>query len=184
MPAHLLDEAEFKKLLRHTRLEPVNFAFGLGKMPDEHVLVFHRKKDGESLFKALRRETDGITKGTWGVAESDNESLILRTAKPLVGLEQSLRLYLKFKGIKLKPVIHEAAPAGKDASTGGPDDVDERSQLVDRLKKLTARCQAAIKADPARAGELKKMLLESKAQLDRDALDDVRASIIELGKRL
>lgn len=182
----LLDEAEFIKLLRKSKQEPINFTFGLGKSSEDNVLAFHRKKKGKSLFRMLKQEAKGITKGTWGTATSDPKSITLTIEKDIPAIYKSVKLFLKMKGIKLKPII--IGPDGKEVADDDTDDATLKTekngalknQLNAVLKKLVPTVQKVLKATPERKVELMKPLEAAKKAIEKEDFDTARNAVKDL----
>jgi hypothetical protein len=150
----LLDEKEFEVLLRICRRKRVYFAFGLGRKPEDHMLILHRKLKGKALFQALKRETDGIVKGTWGIVSTTPKKIIFKAEKQIPSLKMSIRRFLKTRGIELKPVLLDAKGGEVLDSV---DDVDAITRTVERgekKKKKVAKKPAAGRAkEDAEAGD-------------------------------
>ncbi len=182
----LLDDGEFTKLLRKSKQESVFFSFGLGKGPEHHALAFHRLKEGKALYTMLKKEAEGITKGTWGTVTSDAKTITLNIDKDIPGLQKNVKLFLKIKGLKLKPII--VGEDGKAMPDDGDDDVALekeanaalKKQLAAVLKKLGPVVQKSLKAQPKRKVELMTPLANAKKALDQEEFDEARKAVNEL----
>lgn len=105
MPENLPDDATIGKLIRQSKKAPINFAFGLGKGPKPLNLTVDKKKPGKSLFAALKKDGEDISKGAWGTLQLDGKEVTFTCEKPMPGLEKALKFCFKQKGLKFKPIV-------------------------------------------------------------------------------
>lgn len=186
----LLDEGEFTKLLRKSKREPINFTFGLGKSPENHVLAFHRRKEGKPLFMMLKKEAEGVIRGTWGTAESTAKTITLNIQKEIPAIFKNVKLFLKIKGLKLKPIIIDPEgneledEEGDDAALDKEANAALKRQLTTALKKLGPVVQKLLKATPDRKVELATPLADAKKALDQEDYDKARKAVLALGLAL
>jgi hypothetical protein len=105
--AKLPDDDRILKLIRQSKNEPVNFAFGLGKTPDKHILSLHKTKAGKSMSNDIKKQGEDIGKVAYGTLQLDGKDLTIKCEKEAAGLERAVKKYLKEKGLKFKADIGE-----------------------------------------------------------------------------
>lgn len=120
--------ALLKAGLLRTRRQPMNFAVGLGKQPDEHQLRLHATRAGRALAKEVKDDT-GLKLVTWGSTEPDAsrpDTLVLAIEdKALGGLQKKLQNWLKLQGMPIRKVAvklngHEVADDDPDEADSNP----------------------------------------------------------------
>ncbi len=161
----LFAQAQVEKGLRRARKKPVNFAFALGRKPEDSLLAIHVRKKPEQLAMLARKES-GSARGGFGTLSADGAKLAEFHCErdPPPGMRKHLRMLFRGWGLKTKVKIfgpdgefveagdeeddEDAAPA---AATDAPSADDAAlAGLRQRLQAVFADLKQLAKSDPAR----------------------------------
>lgn len=150
--------------------DPVHFAFGPGKTPEESLLALHPRRDGQMLFRALRRENHAI-RGSWGRLEMDGRVAMFRCEEaPIPGLRKRVRAFLRDRDFRYRVKVFgpegevvEPGDEEEDAQDlaaeqrqqGVQDDATLLAELRQRMQQMLPVLQEIAKAVPPRAAAIR-----------------------------
>ena len=152
------DLASLKSALQRTRRQPLNFAVGLGKAPEEHRLSLHATRAGRALAKEIKEAT-GLKQITWGTTEVDDsrkDTLVLALEdKALTGLAKKLAAWLKLHGLPVRKVAVKVGGVEQDESEGEDGEPPPGNAAPDpalaaldtAFKQMAARIKPLIEQD-------------------------------------
>lgn len=205
--------AQLKAGLLRVRRQPMNFAVGLGKLPEEHQLRLHATRAGRALAKEIKDATQ-LKQITWGTArmdESASNTLALSVEDRLLGgLKKKLEQWLKLQGMPVRKVAVLVDGREVEDDTGDADDSSKTgaakaaspttntttdanaattpdpllTRLKASLKLLVPAAQALIQSDPGTAAELKAALLACQRHLQAGDAGAAELAVKLLARRL
>lgn len=164
-PALFRQETVQRGLMR-ARRKPMNFAFSLGRSPDDHALALHSRKAPEQLMRLARKES-GTSRGGCGTMTAEGARLAEFHCDdtPVPGMRRALRILFKHWGLKTKVKIF--GPDGEINEPGDEEDEDdavavspaqdgaadaaELERLRTRLQELFPALKRIADTDPSRA---------------------------------
>ena len=189
-----MSKAEMKRMLTHSKEEPVNCAIGQGDDQAVGLMVLHRSKSGAACAKQLRDEFPKARNVRWGTAfvdMEDNPKQVKLTLNSAVsGMARRLAKTLKGTGFsKVVMVLEDGsavesaddeeeasapaagappAPPGGPQSAAGPTAAEKAEQASALQKQLAALVPAIPKAagtDEARKAVLMKLATDANVNL-------------------
>lgn len=189
--------AQLKAGLLRVRRQPMNFAVGLGKLPEEHQFRLHATRAGRALAKEIK-DASKLKQVTWGTARMDdsasNTLALSIEDRLLVGLKKKLEQWLKLQGMPVRKVAvlldgSEVADDADDADDGdktgtAPQPDPLLAKLKASLKLLIPAAQALIQAEPGTAAELKAALLTCQRHLQAGDAGAAEVAVKLLARRL
>lgn len=186
--------AQLKAGLLRVRRQPMNFAVGLGKLPQEHQFRLHATRAGRALAKEIK-DASQLKQLTWGTARMDeaaaNTLALSIEDRPLGGLKKKLEHWLKLQGMPVRKVAvlvdgREVSDEADEADDGAP--ATQADPLVAKLKAslklLVPAAQALIQSEPGAAVELKAALLTCQRHLQAGDAGAAEVAVKLLARRL
>ncbi|RZI83763.1 MAG: hypothetical protein EOP38_11425 [Rubrivivax sp.] len=204
--------ALLKAGLLRVRRQPMNFAVGLGKLPEEHQFRLHATRAGRALAKEIK-DASQLKQLTWGTARMDeaasNTLTLSLEDRPLGGLKKKLEQWLKLQGMPVRKVAvlvggrevsdtdeadggNEAAgmpdASGTSTAAATPPAASQAAPLLAKLKAslklLIPAAQALIQSEPGTAAELKTALLTCQRHLQAGDAGAAEVAVKLLARRL
>jgi len=169
------------KMLTICKADPerrMQFGFVEGKDESPDCFVLHSKKDGDWLFKKLKKDTGGQT-GTFGTAWMDGKILMLRIEKPFKGLVKKARPAIKECKFSVSKIVlvgpnGEVFEQDEELENKPPTDPRLEAEFMARLAELKKQFEQVNAADPARAKPLAELLMQAGSLWKNEQFADAR----------
>lgn len=164
----MYSERHVKDMIKRAHDHEVQFAFGLGKKPEENLLALHQRLPGTKLVKLIKQQ-NGATKGNFGLLTVEGQKAIFSCeTKPLSGLKkQIVRL---FKGWKLTQQVEIRGPGG-DVEADVPVDAERLAALRKEQEALLPRLKEIFAAQPDLAPSIRADYMACTTALSEEELD-------------
>lgn len=124
MASDTLFESDYAvRMIKLSRQQPINFAFGFGGA-GENALLADKVKTGPQLFALLKKEK--FAKGFWGTLSSDGSVVTFSCVRQMSGQQKMLLEWLRAQKLSLKPAVvaavdgEEGAEAEKEDAATNP----------------------------------------------------------------
>jgi len=177
----LVDPKKLLKMLTICKADPerrMQFGFVEGKDESPDSFVLHSKKDGDWLFKKLKKDTGGQT-GTFGTAWMDGKILMLRIEKPFKGLVKKARPAIKECKFSVSKIVlvgpnGEVFEQDEELENKPPTDPRLEAEFMARLAELKKQFEQVNAADPARAKPLAELLMQAGSLWKNEQFADAR----------
>jgi len=100
-------DEELEALLARSRKQPLSFAFGLGREPEESVFMMHRKQTPDRLYKSLRMpQRCHVERRVWrGLVRRSHRHTHMR--ENALRAQTLVKLLFKSKGMSWKAKVVE-----------------------------------------------------------------------------
>lgn len=202
MAGYQVEGTELKAMIKLARKGPIGFAFNPGKADSDHYLAMHRKRPGDILGKAAKKEGPGV-KVAFGSCSVDGKVLSLSCDKVVPAIAKKIKKYLKSQKVTLNVQVldpdgnvlesdiedlpedpDETVTAGPATEADGGEDVApparDEAETAD-ASDIVARIKAAqplVAAMPAAAAsKLKDAMSKVVTQIKSEDLDGARAAM-------
>ena len=161
-------------LIRRFRMalrNPMHFGFGPGRSPEESLLALHPRREGQMLYRGIRRENHAI-RGSWGmVALEGRVATFTCTEKPIPGLRKQVRAFLRGRDLRYRVKI--LGPEGEVLEPGDEEE-DAADLAAERAAAPASGTDAPGSPSPAEAGGDAPVEADDGVDSDAKRLDSMR----------